>query len=72
MQPRVARAVLDNINSNVRDPGIPTSVWQLEQSLWRHETKTSHVRLRNSRHLVPQTAPADLGRLSVYAIWAAC
>jgi hypothetical protein len=66
------RVVVDNINSNAHCPGVPTSVWQLDKCVWRRETNTSHVRIRNSGHLVPLTVPDDLGRLSVYAIWTAC
>jgi hypothetical protein len=68
----IACVVADNIDSNVHDPGIPSSVWQREQTVWRRERSTSHVRIRDSGHLIPQTVPDDLGKLSVYAIWAAC
>jgi hypothetical protein len=70
--PRTARVVVDNINSNTHDPGIPTSVWQREQTVWRRETNTSHVRIRDSGHLIPQTVPDDLGRLPLYAVRTAC
>jgi hypothetical protein len=65
---RDTRFVAHNIDSNIHDPGIPTSVWQREQTVWRRETNTSHIRIRDSGHLIPQTVPNDLGKLSVYAI----
>jgi hypothetical protein len=65
---RMARVVADNVSSHLRDSGISTSVWQREQTVWRRETNTSHVRIRDSGHLIPQTVPDDLGELSVYAI----
>jgi hypothetical protein len=70
--PRTVRAVADTMNSNALDPGIPTSVWQREQTVWRRETNTSHVRIRDSGHLIPQTVPDDLGKLSIYATQTTC
>ena len=49
--------------SGVVDQGLPNSVWRRELTVWRREINTSHIRIRDSGHLIPQTMPDDLGEL---------